>query len=292
MIRSMTGYGKGEATYNNGRIIIEIRSVNHRYGEISVKLPRVFLQYENEVKRMVASVLKRGKIDVFAQLEGVASVIGLPTVNLALARSYHKAFTNIKEALGLDDEVSLQLIASQKDVISLSEIEAACESSGNELLAAVRIALDNLDAMRMLEGAALEGDLLKRRDILNELILAVTMRVPKMVTTYADKLKERVALLVADSGVTDERLAQEVAFMADRSDITEELVRFNSHMKQFDEIMMSSEPVGRKLDFLLQEVNREVNTIGSKANDVEIASLVIEMKAELEKIREQVQNIE
>jgi uncharacterized protein (TIGR00255 family) len=292
MIKSMTGYGKGETPYNNGRIVIEIRSVNHRYGEISVKLPRIFMQYENEVKKLVASVLKRGKIDVFAQLEGVASAIGLPTVNLALAGSYHKAFINIKEALGLNDEVSLRLIATQKDVITISEIETACEPSGHELLAAVRTALDNLDAMRLREGAALENELLKRRGILTDLVVAITVRVPRLVTTYADKLKERVALLMADSGLAEERLAQEVALMADRTDITEELVRFDSHMKQFDAIMMSSEPVGRKLDFLLQEVNREVNTIGSKANDVEIASLIIEMKAELEKIREQVQNIE
>jgi uncharacterized protein (TIGR00255 family) len=250
------------------------------------------MQYENEVKKLVASVLKRGKIDVFAQLEGVASAIGLPTVNLALAGSYHKAFINIKEALGLNDEVSLRLIATQKDVITISEIETACEPSGHELLAAVRTALDNLDAMRLREGAALENELLKRRGILTDLVVAITVRVPRLVTTYADKLKERVALLMADSGLAEERLAQEVALMADRTDITEELVRFDSHMKQFDAIMMSSEPVGRKLDFLLQEVNREVNTIGSKANDVEIASLIIEMKAELEKIREQVQNIE
>ena len=292
MIRSMTGYGKGETPDENGRIIVEIRSVNHRYGEIFVKAPRSFLKYENDVKKTVAGSLKRGKIEVFIQVEAGAAVAGGPTVNLALAGSYYKAFTALKEAWGLDDEVSLSLIAAQKDVITLAETDTADASEPNELIAAVQMAVDNLDAMRLREGQALESDLLKRRDVLQNLYSAVAERVPRLAAEYAAKLKTRVTQLAGDSGVTEERLAQEIAIMADRSDITEELVRFDCHMQQFDETMTSNEPVGRKLDFLLQEINREVNTIGSKASDVEIAGIVVEMKAELEKIREQVQNIE
>jgi len=292
MIKSMTGYGKAEVDFATGRIIVEIRSVNHRYGEIFVKLPRFFLPFENDIKKAVSQRLKRGKIEVFVQREeSVAGAAG-PAVNLPLARSYYRAFSSIREALGLAEEVSLALIAAQKDVIGVGESVAAPESVPEELLTAVQRAVDSLDAMRSREGEALLDDLRKRRSLLSGIIDRVAVRTPLVVAEFATRIKERVAQLAADSAVTEERLAQEVAIMADRCDITEELVRFNSHLQQFDETLRLNEPVGRKLDFLLQEINREVNTIGSKANDAEIALCVVELKAELERIREQVQNIE
>lgn len=292
MIKSMTGYGKAEVDFATGRIIVEIRSVNHRYGEIFVKLPRLFLPFENDIKKAVSQRLKRGKIEVFVQREeSVAGAAG-PAVNLPLARSYYRAFSSIREALGLAEEVSLALIAAQKDVIGAGESVAAPESVPEELVEAVQRAADSLDAMRSREGEALLEDLRKRRSLLSVIIDRVAERSPLVVAEFAARIKERVAQLVLDSTVTDDRLAQEVAIMADRCDITEELVRFNSHLQQFDETLRLNEPVGRKLDFLLQEINREVNTIGSKANDAEIALCVVELKAELERIREQVQNIE
>lgn len=292
MIKSMTGYGKAEVDFATGRIIVEIRSVNHRYGEVFVKLPRLFLPFENDIKKAVGQRLKRGKIEVFVQRE--ESVVGAagPAVNLPLARSYYRAFSSIREALGLAEEVSLALIAAQKDVIGVSESVAAPESVPDELMTAVQRAADSLDAMRSREGETLLDDLRKRRSLLSVIIDRVATRTPLVVAEFAARIKERVAQLVLDSTVTEERLAQEVAIMADRCDITEELVRFNSHLQQFDETIRLNEPVGRKLDFLLQEINREVNTIGSKANDAEIALCVVELKAELERIREQVQNIE
>lgn len=292
MIKSMTGYGKAEATSEAGRIIVEIRSVNHRYGEIHIKIPRALMPFENEVRKLVSGRLKRGKIEVFVQQEGVAGVSFLPMLDLQLARVYLEAFMKMKEALGLHEPVTLSLIAAQKDVLKLGESESATEALHEELLAAAGDAVDNLDAMRLREGAALMEDLAGRRESLSALIARVAERAPLVVLDSAKRLTERVAQLAGESGVDEGRIAQEIAFMADRCDITEELVRFDSHLRQFDETLLMDEPVGRKLDFLLQELNREVNTIGSKANDPDITSCVVQLKAELEKIREQIQNIE
>ena len=292
MVKSMTGYGKGESVYAGGRFTVELRCVNHRYGEITVKLPRALLQFENDLKKRVAERLSRGKIDLFIQVEGAIS-LGVPTANLPLARGYYRAFTSIAEALGLGGEVDLALVASQRDVVTVAaEAEASLEEIPGELLAALADALGRVDEMRLFEGASLLADFRKRRELLSGLIGQVSARAPSVVAEYAARLKERIAQLCSDSGLSDERLALEVALLAEKCDITEELVRLESHLRQFDETLERSEPVGRKLDFLLQEINREVNTIGSKANDAQIASCVVELKGELEKIREQVQNVE
>lgn len=291
MIKSMTGYGKGEASYGGGAITVEIRSVNHRYGEIYVKLPRNLIIFENDVRKLVAERLKRGKIEVFLQHE--AGVDGSPlTVNLPLARAYHDAFTTLKKTLGLSGEVTLSMIAGQKEVLVADESHAIDESLRESLLAAVRNAVENLETMRLKEGEALLDDLRKRKQALSLLAGKVKQRAPLVVSEYGERLKERVAQITNGSIVNEDRLVQELAIMADRCDITEELVRFESHLVQFHDTIALSEPVGRKLDFLLQEMSREVNTMGSKANDAEIARNVVELKTEIEKIREQVQNIE
>ena len=291
MIKSMTGYGKGESVHQAGRFTVEVRCVNHRYGEVTVKLPRALMQFENEIKKKVAERLVRGKIDVFIQVEN-ALALGVPTPNLPLARGYLKAFNTIREALGLQGEPDLAFIASQRDVISVAaEAEASLEEMPAELLAALEEALRRVDEMRLFEGESLFADFQKRREMLARLIERVAERSPAVVAEYAARLKERIGQL-CENAVSEERLALEVALLADKCDITEELVRLESHLRQFDETLAQSEPVGRKLDFLLQEINREVNTIGSKANDAQIAGAVVELKAELEKIREQVQNIE
>jgi len=292
MIKSMTGYGKGDSLFAGGRFVVEVRCVNHRYGEITVKLPRALLQFENELKKRVAGKLSRGKIDVFVQVEG-SIALGVPTANLPLARGYLKAFNSIREALGLAGEVDLALIAAQRDVVTVAaESEATLEELPEELLSALDDALVKVDEMRLFEGESLLADFRKRRDILASLIGQVEKRAPQVVADYASRLKERVAELCSESGLPEERLALEVALLAEKCDITEELVRLESHLRQFDETLGRGEPVGRKLDFLLQEINREVNTIGSKANDAQISACVVELKGELEKVREQVQNIE
>ena len=292
MIKSMTGYGKYEASSESGRIIVEIRSVNHRYSELTVKLPRTLLALENIVRKTVAERIKRGKIEVYIQQEGVAAAGGLPTVNIPLAKAYYEAFSRMKEALGLYDPVPLALIAAQKDLLVTQENGVTGEDLHDTLIDAVRGAVENLDAMRSREGGALLEDLQARRNLLSGLVERIKGRTPLAVAENLARYKTRVMQLAGDSGVDEGRLAQEVALMAERWDINEELVRFNSHLKQFDETLEIIEPIGRKLDFLIQELNREVNTIGSKANDAEITSFIVELKAELEKIREQVQNIE
>jgi uncharacterized protein (TIGR00255 family) len=213
-------------------------------------------------------------------------------VNIPLAKIYYEEFSKMKDALGLYDPVPLSLIAVQKDLLVMEERGGLVETLRDMLLAAVKDAVADLDVMRTCEGNALLEDVQARRTLLSGLIARITERAPVAVAENSVKLKGRVMQLAGESGVDEGRLAQEIVFMADRCDITEELVRFDSHLKQFDETLKLNDPVGRKLDFLIQELNREVNTIGSKANDAEITSFIVELKAELEKIREQVQNIE
>lgn len=292
MIKSMTGYGKAEAVIANGRLQVEIRSVNHRYGEVSVKMPRPLLAHEHEVRKRIGERLKRGKIDVFVQFEAAAGELGKPQVNVSLGKAYYDSLETLRHALGIREPIPLAFIASQRDVLVAEDTEAVLGSLGESLLLVVDEAVAGIDLMRSREGAALLVDLEGRLQRLAELLEAIATRVPLAVATQAERLKERVAQLLGETGLDEARLAQEVAMLADRSDVTEELVRFRSHLVQVRETVQQQEPVGRKLDFLMQELNREVNTIGSKANDATMAALVVETKAELEKIREQVQNVE
>ncbi|AAR35615.1 YicC family protein [Geobacter sulfurreducens] len=292
MIKSMTGYGKSVVETDTGRTIVEIRSVNHRYGEVYVKMPRTLLAFENDVRKAVGDRLKRGKIEVFVQREEAVGGENLPNVNVPLAKAYRDAFEQLKRELDLADPVTLPLILSQRDVLSAREEDGNEDALRGELLGAVRGAVEAMETMRLREGEALLADLTARRRTLSDIIERIALRAPAMVAEYAARLRERLTQLLSGTTLDETRFAQEVALMADRSDITEELVRFRSHLVQFDDTLKLSEPVGRKLDFLMQEFNREVNTIGSKAGDADTAALVVELKAELEKIREQVQNIE
>lgn len=291
MIKSMTGYGKGEAADGSGRCTVEVKTVNNRYGEIAVKLPRTFLAYEHEVRKTVGGVIRRGKADLFLQWEPDSGEMAVPPVNLAAARGYKHAFERLAQELQLSAEIPLGLIVTQRHVFQ----ETASLETGDLLplvLQAVRTALDDLERMRCREGEALQSDLADRRRELAVLIAQVRERSPQVVAEYQLRLQQRLAKLLGETAPDPQRLAQEVALLADRCDITEELVRLESHLVQFDETLALGEPVGRKLDFLMQEFNREVNTIGSKANDAAITTLVVQMKAVLEKMREQVQNIE
>lgn len=292
MLKSMTGYGKGEATAPHGAFMVEIRSVNHRYGEIAVRMPRSFLALESEVKKQIAAVLKRGKIDVSVMWEEACLGDSMPQVDLELARHYQHSFTHLADELKLSREINLNMIISQKGVIR--EVAVAREEGDVQqaLTEAVQAAVSTLDAMRLREGEALETDLRARREQVAAWAAEIGQRTPLVIQEYRQKLKGRLDLLLEGNDIDETRLAQEVALLADRCDITEELVRLASHFSQFDEALAMTEPVGRKLDFLMQEMNREVNTIGSKSNDAGITSLVIRIKAEMEKMREQVQNVE
>lgn len=292
MLKSMTGYGKGEATAPNGNFLVEIRAVNHRYGEISVRLPRSFYAFENEVKRLAASVLKRGKIDISVQWDEAAAANNAPQLDLAVARGYYDAYTRLVKELNVPQDAPISYIMSQKGVMKEVSVTVDETELQPQLLAAVKVAVEGLDVMRIREGEALARDLQDRRMQIAEWSNLVGERTPQVVLEYRQKLKTRLEQLLEGVEMDESRLAQEIALLADRCDITEELVRLSSHFNQFDEALRSSEPVGRKLDFLMQEMNREVNTIGSKSNDAGITNLVIQIKAEMEKMREQVQNVE
>ncbi|KAA0888298.1 YicC/YloC family endoribonuclease [Oryzomonas rubra] len=292
MLKSMTGYGKGETTAEQGTFTVEIRSVNHRYGEVSVRMPRGFMALENEVKRAVSAQLKRGKIDVSVQWEEALAGESLPRIDTALARAYFTTFNHLAGELGLLGQVPLSLVIAQKGVLREGSTTLTEDDYRDQLLSAVQTAVTAMDAMRTREGEALAADLAARRAQVAEWTALIRGRTPAVVIEYRQKLKARLEQLLEGTEMDEARLAQEVALMADRCDVTEELVRLASHFTQFDEALRLPEPVGRKLDFLMQEMNREVNTIGSKSSDAEITSLVIRIKAEMEKMREQVQNIE
>ncbi len=293
MIKSMTGYGKGEAVSEQGRFTVEIRSVNHRYGEISIRMPRGFMALENEIKKMLAGVLKRGKIDVYIQWDESGGAVNLPQADTALAQGYAGLFRSLSADLGLaNGDVPLSLILAQKGVLKDTGTTIDETEYLPQLVSAVQAAVAAIDAMRTREGEALSLDLSARRRQVAQWIEQISSRAPQVVSEYRQKLKVRLDQLLDGTEMDAARLAQEVALMADRCDVTEELVRLASHFTQFDEALLLAEPVGRKLDFLMQEMNREVNTIGSKSSDAEVTGLVIRIKAEMEKMREQVQNIE
>jgi len=292
MLKSMTGYGKSESVADTGKLSIEIRSVNHRYGEISVKLPRQFMSLEGEIKKRVANRFKRGKIDIFINFEQPSGVTAPPQVNFAMAKAYHEAFLALNHHLGIYEPVPASIIIAQKDVLVSQEMTPDMEGISAALFSTLADAMDSFGDMRCKEGEALFAEIAGRIAIINEAVEVVAIRSPVAVAANVDRLKERIVKLLADVQLDEMRFAQEAALIADRMEITEELVRLRSHFRQFDSLLNLDEPVGRKLDFLLQEMNREVNTIGSKANDAEIAAMVVELKSEMEKVREQIQNIE
>ena len=292
MLKSMTGYGKGEAASERGCFTVEIRAVNHRYGEVSVRMPRSFLSLELLVKKLVGTVLKRGKIDIFVQWEEVSGTDLLPQADETMAIGYASMFKILSGKLGLSADVPLSLIISQKGVLRDRRSTIDEDEYQSQLLTAVQAAVNAIDDMRKVEGEALSNDLLARRKQVADWAAEIGLKAPLVVTEFKHKLKARLEQLMEGIEVDSVRLVQEVALMADRSDVTEELVRLASHFSQFDQTLKIDEPVGRKLDFLMQEMNREINTIGSKSSDAEITSLVIQIKAEMEKMREQVQNVE
>jgi len=292
VLKSMTGYGRGEARNEKMAISAEIKSVNHRFADINVKLPRFLNPLENELRKYVAANIRRGKVDVFLNHEALGEATFEPVLNHPLAQAYTRVFRELAAACNLSGEVGLELVAAQRDVVTLQEIAQDTDSLREQLFTALDVALAAHDQMRCAEGEATAADMRMRLSAIEEMLAAIVGRAPQVVLEWRDKLQERLAKLQGDLGADPQRVAQEVALFADRCDISEEVTRFRSHLVQFRELFASAEPVGRQMDFLLQELNRETNTMGSKSNDAELTRQVVAIKAELEKIREQVQNVE
>jgi len=292
MLKSMTGYGKGEAEGGGFSVSVEARSVNHRFSDISLKAPRFMLPLENGIRKRVSEVVNRGKVDLFVQVGQDDAAGGAPEVNFAVADSYVEIFKSLTEKYGLSTEIPLELLVGQKDVIGVKEISVEDSVLPELTMQALATALDALQQMRQTEGEAMKADVAMRLGNLRGLLADISGRAPLVVNEWQEKLKERLARLPDDVAVDPQRVAQEIAIFADRCDISEELARFSSHLDQYEALLDSDEPIGRKMDFIAQELNREANTMGSKSNDADLTQLVVAAKAELEKVREQIQNIE
>jgi len=292
VINSMTGYGRGESRNENMAISAEIKSVNHRFADINVKLPRFLAAYENDVRKHVAAIVRRGKVDIYLNHEALGEIACEPVLNQPLAEAYTQVFRQLAESCQLSGEVTLELVASQRDVVTLQEVSRDEEGVRQLLFEALDAALGAHGQMRAVEGKATADDMLERLEDIDAMLVTIIERAPQVAREWQGKLLERLAKLQPDVSADPQRVAQEVALFADRCDISEEVTRFRSHLVQFRELFNSADPVGRQMDFLLQELNRETNTMGSKSNDAELTRQVVSIKAELEKIREQVQNVE
>jgi len=292
MARSMTGFGRSEQLINGRRIAVEIKSVNHRYFEFSTRMPRTCNFMEDKLKSLLQGKISRGKVDLsisMAQIEGTQSVV---RANPDLAKSYLEALKAIAEATGLNGDVSVSTVAKFPDVITVEAAEIDPDSLWADVKLVAEEALDAFIAMREVEGAKLKDDVLSRLVTIETLAAKVEEESPKTLEAYRNRLYQKISDVLADRTVDEARVLTEVAIFADRIAVDEETVRLKSHIAQYRNILEQNEPIGRKLDFLTQELNRETNTIGSKSQNVDIAGVVVEIKSEIEKIREQIQNIE
>jgi uncharacterized protein (TIGR00255 family) len=291
MIRSMTGFGAGHGAASGEAVDVEVRSVNHKFCEVKVRLPRELAALEPDALKVVKERLARGGIDVSIRRAGSAAGVA-PRVDLALAEAYARAFEELRGRLGLPGGATLADVAAAEGVLTLDEPDLDLDAARSALRSALAAALDALLAMRVREGEALARDLAGRLDSVEVLVAKAAALVPRTVEHHRVRLAERVEELTRGIPLDPARLAQEVALFADRTDVTEEVTRLRSHLAQARALLEGGEPAGRKLDFLVQEMHREVNTIGSKSQSAEIAAIVVSAKAEVERMREQVQNVE
>ena len=292
MIKSMTGYGRVETVQEGRNIIAEAKSVNHRFLEIFLRTPSALFPLEAEFKKKISERFKRGRIEVSIRLEGEGADVSKVNLNLEIARDYFNVLNRLKAEFNLEAPISLKTLAGFRDIFTPSLEVQLSPDFLNQVEKTFLESLAMLSNMRQDEGLAMFQDMDMRLKAITEILETIKLRAPQVVIEYQKRLAERIKELTAGYALEDARLNQEVAIMAERSDITEEIVRMHSHIGQFEELLQSEGTEGRKIDFLLQEMNREINTIGSKSSDVEITRQVIEVKSELGKLREQAQNIE
>ncbi len=293
MVKSMTGFGRAEKQNGKYQCKAEIRSVNNRFIEINARLPKSFIELEQPLKKLIKDHCARGSFDLTLSLEqnGEETADLVLKANLPLARQYAQAFGEIRDALGLSSELDINTLAGLRDLVKVEPFTLD-PASGELAIQTVTEALAGLQQMRTEEGGNLHADISSRIDDIEQLALEIRNRQGAVTQEYQNRLRERVRVLTEGIDLDPARLAQEVALLADRADVTEEIIRLGSHLKQFRSLMSQEGPVGRKLEFITQEINREVNTIGSKTVDATVSSAVIDIKSDLEKIREQLQNIE
>jgi len=292
MIKSMTGYGRAQRSTEDFDVTVELRSVNHRYFDCSVRIPRIYVSMEEPIKSRVQNSVSRGKVDVFISIEHKeGSAIDI-RFNSKVAQGYVNALGKMRKMFSLNDKIDLMSLARFPEVFTVTQKETDESALLKAVLDALSDALSGHDAMRRREGENLKEDVLSRIDVIESAVSDVEARSALVVPEYREKLTAKMKEILADSGIDESRILTEAALYADRVAVDEETVRLRSHIEQLRSMLRGGGAIGRKLDFLIQELNREANTIGSKANDIEIARKVVEVKAEIEKIREQVQNIE
>jgi uncharacterized protein (TIGR00255 family) len=292
MTKSMTGFGRGSNEEDGKSFIIEIKSVNHRYLDLNIKMPRNLTSLEERIRKSIAEKISRGKVDVYVTQNTIASNDVAANFNFALADSYIKCLREVKDRYQVRDDISVSLIARFPDVITLNQQQEDIEKLWKNINFSLNNAITMMVSMREREGLKLEEDILTRCDYIKKLLNKVAERAPAISIEYKEKLEKRVRELLNEAKLDESRLAMEIAIFADKTNVDEEIVRLNSHIIQMKETLELAEPIGRKLDFIIQEMNRETNTIASKANDLELTNIVLNIKNEIEKIREQVQNIE
>jgi uncharacterized protein (TIGR00255 family) len=292
MANSMTGFGRGEASGSGYQFSIELKSVNHRFLEIVVRTPRHLIGFEEQIRKTLQGKFQRGRIEVHVNVVETEGMKRLVKVDKDLALSYDKTLKDLALTLHTAYETDIYRLVAFPEVLSVVEPEIDLDALWGTCAEALRIASDSFGQMRRIEGEKLTFDLLLRLDLVTEYLQLIAERAPYVVTDYQERLQDRIQTLLGEVELDATRLANEVVYFADRASITEELVRFDSHLDQGRDALRSNDSVGRRLDFLVQEMNREINTIGSKANDLKIGQQVVSVKSELEKVREQIQNLE
>ncbi len=292
MIKSMTGYGSAKGTVEDLEIGVEIKSVNNRFLDVSVRLPRSFLFAEEMVKAMVQSHISRGKVDVYVSVDTAAAGNMVVSVNEALLRGYMEAISRIAAISGLPNDLTAQSVSRFPDVLTLEKKDLDAEAIQHGMREIVEAALGDFDSMRRREGEKLRHDVHNRLGEIDRLVSYVEVNAPQTVANYRSRLEQKMEEVLGGAGIDENRILAEAAIFADRIAVDEETVRLRSHMSQLQSMIDGESPIGRKIDFLIQEFNREANTIGSKCQNSEIAHVVVDLKSEIEKIREQIQNIE
>ena len=293
MVRSMTSFGRSSSEEGKKRVFtVEMKSVNSRYLDVNIRMPKTLISLEEEIRKMISNSLNRGKVDVFINLKNYNDGSGVPKVDVNLAQGYFNCLKEIEEKLGIKNDVSVMQIARFPEVITVVEEEYKIEEIWEEIKPLINDSLDMMVSMREVEGNKLKEDILSKISVIEQLVSKVEEFADTIPKVFKVKLEERLKELLGNVDIDESRVAMEVCMLADKATVDEEIIRLRSHINQVRETLNLNEPVGRKLAFIVQEMNRETNTIGSKSSDIQMTNIVIDIKNLLEKIREQVQNIE
>ncbi len=292
MLKSMTGYGRAQKILNGRDITVEIRSVNHRYYEYTSRIPRTYSYIDEKMKALLKTSISRGKIDVSVTINNIEGKDSEIAVNKSIAEGYVSALRGIADELGLKDDLTLSKLIKLPDIFNIQKTPDDEEMVWNDVYEVTNDALEKFIDMRSVEGKALGENIIEKADYILEMVEKVEELSPQTVENYRNRLYKKLSEVLEDKNIDDQRILTEAAVFSEKIAVDEETVRLRSHISQLKTILESDEAVGRKLDFIVQEINREVNTIGSKAQDLNVTKIVVEMKSEIEKIREQIQNIE